>query len=115
LAFEKERLSGNLTRRLGHVRLTERSQNPRLKEDESTTMTRLIAAILLGALATAATAQEAEMDDPYVWLEDIEGKKALDWVRAQNRLALDRFEADPLYAPFKETAERILQDKERIP
>jgi len=55
------------------------------------------------------------MEDEFVWLEEIEGKEALDWVRGQNRLALDRFEANPLYARFKATAERILQDKERIP
>ncbi len=55
------------------------------------------------------------MEDEFVWLEEIEGKEALDWVRGQNRLALDRFEANPLYAEFKATAEKILQDKERIP
>ncbi len=77
-------------------------------------MTRLAAAFLFGLLA-AATAQEAEMEDPYIWLEEIEGEKALDWVRAQNRPTLERFEANPLYDQFKATAERILQDKERIP
>jgi len=55
------------------------------------------------------------MEDEFVWLEEIEGKEALDWVRGRNRSALDRFEANPLYAEFKATAERILQDKERIP
>ena len=78
-------------------------------------MTRLTIAILFGVSATAATAQEAEMEDEFVWLEEIEGKEALDWVRGQNRSALDRFESNPLYAEFKATAEKILQDEERIP
>jgi prolyl oligopeptidase len=78
-------------------------------------MTRVIIAILIGLSASAATAQDAKMEDPYLWLEDIEGKKALDWVHKQNRLTLDRFESDPLYPQFKATAEKILQDKERIP
>ena len=28
-------------------------------------------------------------DDPYLWLEDIEGSRALDWVEAQNAATLN--------------------------
>ena len=30
-------------------------------------------------------------DDPYLWLEEIEGDRALDFVEQQNRLTLDKF------------------------
>jgi prolyl oligopeptidase len=30
-------------------------------------------------------------DDPYLWLEDIEGERALAFVAQQNRLTLDQF------------------------
>ncbi len=30
-------------------------------------------------------------DDPYLWLEDIEGRRALDFVERQNRLTLEKF------------------------
>ncbi|MDD2876491.1 MAG: prolyl oligopeptidase family serine peptidase [Acidiphilium sp.] len=41
----------------------------------------------------------ARSDDPYLWLEEIEGERALEWVEAQNRascarLCDDRFAAD---------------------
>ena len=66
-------------------------------------------------MSAASIAPAAEPDDPYLWLEDIEGQKALDWVRQKNKATLDLFESDPLYAQFKQTAERLVQDKERIP
>jgi prolyl oligopeptidase len=34
---------------------------------------------------------EAPDDDPYLWLEDIEGPRVLDWVEAQNAATLQRF------------------------
>ena len=73
-------------------------------------MTSLILLTLALAIAPAA-----DPDDPYLWLEDVEGERALDWVRQKNKSTLGLFESDPLYARFKETAERLLQDKERIP
>ncbi|MFH1266450.1 MAG: hypothetical protein ABIK89_12045 [Planctomycetota bacterium] len=84
---------------------------------DPSTMTRLAtaAAVLLGSLASITAAQEVEVDDKYLWLEEIEGERALDWVREQNRPTLDRFESHPLYPEFKKTAEEILQDKKRIP
>src|SRR4051812_30787935 len=30
-------------------------------------------------------------DDPYLWLEDVEGERALDFVEAQNRRTLEKF------------------------
>ena len=66
-------------------------------------------------ILAAAIAPAAEPDDPYLWLEDIEGDRALDWVRQKNKSTLGLFESDPLYAGFKQTAERLVQDKERIP
>ena len=73
------------------------------------------ALILIALASPAALSLAAEPDDPYLWLEDIEGQKALDWVRQKNKATLDLFESDPLYAQFKQTAERLVQDKERIP
>ena len=38
---------------------------------------------------------DAPDDDPYLWLEDIEGPQALDWVEAQNAATLKRFGDGP--------------------
>ena len=66
-------------------------------------------------MLAAAIVPAAEPEDPYLWLEEIEGERALDWVRQKNKVTLGLFETDPLYAGFKQTAERLVQDKERIP
>ena len=34
---------------------------------------------------------DAPDDDPYLWLEEIEGARALDWVEAQNAATLNVF------------------------
>ncbi len=35
------------------------------------------------------------MADPFLWLEDIEGERALSWVRAQNERSLKQLTSDP--------------------
>ena len=53
--------------------------------------------------------------DPYAWLEEVEGKKALKWARARNKESTGRLEKDPRYLKIKTKAEEILQAKDRIP
>ena len=51
-----------------------------------TCLTLGVAAGLMAADANAqADAQATVQDDPYAWLEDVTGDRALDWVRARNR------------------------------
>ncbi len=53
--------------------------------------------------------------DPYLWLEDVEGKKALDWVRSEIAVSTKILEASPDFAPIKKNLRAILDSKERIP
>lgn len=39
---------------------------------------------------------QAPDDDPWLWLEEIEGKQALDFVARQNQLTLAAFGARPM-------------------
>lgn len=55
------------------------------------------------------------LSDPYAWLEDVEGKKALDWVRGENAISTKILEASPDFAPIKTKLRAILDSKERIP
>ncbi|MCP3415696.1 prolyl oligopeptidase family serine peptidase [Bradyrhizobium brasilense] len=68
--------------------------------------------------ASMALAQErtnlTEADDPFLWLEDIEGQGALAWARAQNEKTLGVLQSDPRYRRFYEQAITILQAKDRI-
>lgn len=53
-------------------------------------------------------------EDPYLWLEDVEGEEALSWVRSQNTRTLAELQADPRYASFEAAALDALNSKERI-
>ncbi|HTK35732.1 MAG TPA: prolyl oligopeptidase family serine peptidase [Caulobacteraceae bacterium] len=53
--------------------------------------------------------------DPYQWLEEIEGARALDWVRGQNSRTLAELEADPRYTGLKAEALAIVDATDRIP
>jgi prolyl oligopeptidase len=53
--------------------------------------------------------------DPYLWLEDIEAPRSLDWVRAQNAESLGKLEADPSFASLQADILTILDSNARIP
>ena len=64
---------------------------------------------------TASDMTEADSSDPYLWLEEVEGDKALAWVRAQNERSLGELKSDPRYAANEKAALDIATAKERIP
>ena len=55
------------------------------------------------------------MSDPYLWLEDVEGDAALDWVRERNRIAQERLESDPDFESLRKDLLAILDSQDRIP
>jgi prolyl oligopeptidase len=57
----------------------------------------------------------AEDDDPYLWLEDVAGEKALDWVRERNATTQAHFESDPAFQALQEDLLAILDSDARIP
>jgi len=61
------------------------------------------------------TAESAPKEDPYLWLEDVEGEKALDWVREQNKISQAEIEAHPEFRNIQEQTLKILQSDDRIP
>ncbi|MEE2877555.1 MAG: prolyl oligopeptidase family serine peptidase [Pseudomonadota bacterium] len=66
------------------------------------------------ATQEAAALPDGETD-PYVWLEEVEGDAALEWVRAQNDRTLDKLRSDALYEPYYNDALDVLTSDERIP
>jgi len=54
----------------------------------------LAAAAAVAVLVPAAHAQSAN-DDPYLWLEEVDAPRALQWVETQNRKSAARLEQDP--------------------
>lgn len=73
-----------------------------------------IGMMLLATPVMADTASAAN-DDPYVWLEDVTGEKALSWVKQRNEVSLKVLESQPKFAEYRARAEAILSDKRRIP
>lgn len=55
------------------------------------------------------------MDDPFVWLEDWTGPRAMAWVEAENARTLARLTDDPRYAGFYKDALAIAAAEDRIP
>lgn len=76
-------------------------------------------AALLGAPFATQSAEPAEhrmtdADARHLWLEEVEGERALAWVREQNARSLAELQADPRFARFETEARRVLESQERI-
>ena len=57
---------------------------------------------------------EAPDDDPYLWLEEIEHPRVLDWVEAQNAATLERF-SDARVAADRKVLKAIFDRPDNIP
>jgi prolyl oligopeptidase len=76
----------------------------------------LVAALAaLTFLATAALAASPPDDDPFVWLEEVEGAKALGWVKEQNAKSTAVLEKRSEYQPIYDKTLQILDSKDKIP
>lgn len=58
---------------------------------------------------------ESEPDDPFLWLEDVLGERALAWVRERNSHAQATLQARPEYEPIRAGLLEVMNAKERIP
>ncbi len=71
---------------------------------------------LIFILAGCASPQKSSMpEDTHLWLEEIEGKKALEWVEQQNKKSVSELEADPRYKKTEDDIHRIITAQDRIP
>ncbi|WP_158918228.1 prolyl oligopeptidase family protein [Caulobacter sp. S45] len=76
----------------------------------------VLAALLASVATVAAIAQEAPGGaDPFQWLEEIHGAKALAWVEQQNQRTAGRLETDPRYETFRKQALALFTAEDRIP
>ncbi len=75
----------------------------------------LMALTMTAAAFTASAAPAPTADDPFTWMEEIEGTRALDWARAENARSLPVLQNDARYAGLHEAALEIVNAKDRIP
>lgn len=58
--------------------------------------------------------KSAGVDDPYLWLEDIEGERSLTWVKEQNSISEKAFETQPVFTKLKDRFLEVFNDKDRL-
>jgi prolyl oligopeptidase len=71
-----------------------------------------------GSPAAAPPSQSASApppEDPHLWLEDINGTRAMAWVKERNAEAAQEFSADPGYEALRTSLLEVLNSRERIP
>ena len=75
---------------------------------------RLTFAALAMTSATALIAQDAASEDPYIWLEDIQGERALEQVEEWNAATEAKLVGEPEFAIAQAWARQILDDERQI-
>ena len=65
--------------------------------------------------ANSALAPESPAPDSRLWLEDVEGEQALDWVRKQNARTSVRLQGDARYESLMAAAQTLYESDDRIP
>ncbi|WP_295226813.1 prolyl oligopeptidase family serine peptidase [uncultured Brevundimonas sp.] len=66
-------------------------------------------ALTSGGFATS------DATDPYLWLEEVEGERAMEWVKAHNERTFAVLQGDPRYETLHQQALEIVQAQDRIP
>jgi len=74
----------------------------------------LIAALVLAAAGGGFAAAD-EPEDPYLWLEDVEGEQALAWAEARSAEDTATLEAVPVFNEIHEKLVEIYNSSDRIP
>ena len=77
-------------------------------------MVLMLAPVAESAVDNAPDAQAAA-SDPYLWLEEPSGERAIDWVKSENAKTVAVLESDPRYPDIHAQALAISAAKDRIP
>lgn len=71
-------------------------------------------ALFFTLLLLLATFAVQESSDPYLWLEEVEGEKALAWVKERNQTTKDAYEERPEFKAIYDRSLAILDSKEKL-
>ncbi|MDZ4373422.1 MAG: prolyl oligopeptidase family serine peptidase [Phenylobacterium sp.] len=69
----------------------------------------------MGAGPADPNAKVTDNPDPYTWMEEIEGERAIAWAKAENERTLPQLKNDPRFAGLYADALEIATAKDRIP
>jgi prolyl oligopeptidase len=71
--------------------------------------------LALGTASLHSQTQTADPADKYIWLEEKNSPRAMDWVKAENARSAKVLEADPRFAAWQEEALKVSEDPNRLP
>src|SRR5712691_4156972 len=76
----------------------------------------LLAIVCLAPVPAVAQqpAPVQQSPDSFVWLEDIEGQRSMEWVNAKNAATIAALTRPPLYQSFYDRIKQILDSKDKI-
>jgi len=79
-------------------------------------ITTLSGAMHLGprAFAQASATVDSDVNDKYVWLEDVSSDRSMTWVKAENERSLKVLQADPRYAANYADALKLAEAPDRL-
>ncbi|MCK5637606.1 MAG: S9 family peptidase [Flavobacteriaceae bacterium] len=77
-----------------------------------TKTTFLILALFLFIIPNLILGQKQE--DKYLWLEEVESEKSIDWVKAQNKKTIDVLKGEPEFQDIYDKTLKIYNSKDRI-
>jgi prolyl oligopeptidase len=78
-------------------------------------MLRITVTVLTAGLLAATAALAADASDPFAWLEEIDGQKAMEWVKAHNERSTEALEAVDAFKPIYDRTLEIMDSKDRVP
>src|SRR5881296_3664054 len=77
--------------------------------------TRVILPLLaLSLFPRLHVAAQQPSDDPFLWLEDVESQRSMEWVNAKNAATIAALTRSPLYQSFYDRIKQILDSKDKI-
>jgi prolyl oligopeptidase len=71
--------------------------------------------VKLPAQAPANPNAASDAADKYIWLEDVNSPRSMEWVRAENARTAKVLEADPRFATYQAEALKIAEDPNKLP
>jgi len=74
----------------------------------------LCAAAFVAVSVTGKSQTVTEQPDNYQWLEDVNGARALEWVKAENVRSAKVLQGDPRFAEFEAAALKVLESPDKL-
>lgn len=71
--------------------------------------------ILMGCQTVQKKSEVVSVEDPYLWLEEIESSQSLDFVNKENQKTLTRLKSDPQFSAIELENRQIILAKDRTP